>query len=56
MAKKKEINYDVFIPIGITFMGAGVVFISSINSGVGIGLLVLGIVYMIIGLTRRKKK
>ena len=56
MKKKQKINYNAFLPIGIVFMGAGVVFMTSVNFGVGIGLLVLGLAYIIISLTKRKKK
>ena len=46
MVKK---NLKPFFPVGICFMGAGVVFLVSVNRGLGIALIGLGIVYMIIG-------
>ena len=46
---KKQINYKAFFFLGLTFVGAGVVFISSVKSGLGFAFIGLGIVWMIIG-------
>ena len=53
---KKQINYKVFFPVGIAFIGAGAVFLASVNEGVGAGLIILGVVYMILGLKNKPKK
>ena len=49
-----EINYQAFFTIGIVFLGAGVVFMTLMNQAF-IGMLGLGIVYMVIGLANRGK-
>ena len=36
-------------------MGAGVVFLTSINNGVGAGLMILGAVFMVIGAKNKDK-
>lgn len=46
---KKQINYRAIFFLGITFTGAGVVFISAVNSGLGGAFIGLGVLYMIIG-------
>jgi len=51
----KKISYDVFWILGISYIGAGVVFISVDSTGVGVALLGLGVVWVIIGLSKRKK-
>ena len=52
--KKEKIN--PMFPLGIVFIGAGVVFTTSINVAVGIPLLALGTVYLVIGIKNEKKK
>jgi len=47
--QKRGINYKAFFFLGITFTGAGVVFMSAVNAGLGTAFIALGIVYMIIG-------
>ena len=42
-------NYKALFFSGLTFAGAGVVFMASVNPGVGGGLIVIGITFMIIG-------
>jgi hypothetical protein len=37
------------LPVGIAFMVVGAVFMTSINPGVGIGLIGVGLVFIIIG-------
>ena len=50
-------KHQQFLGVGVVFMGAGVVFLPSINSGVGAGLIIIGAVFMIKGaLEKRKKK
>ena len=54
----KKKNLKPFFPVGICFMGAGVVFLVAINEGVGAALIGLGVLYMILGgnaLKKRKK-
>lgn len=54
--EKQKINYDAFIPIGICFIGAGVVFMAAVNRGVGAGLMGVGVAWVIIGLKNKAKK
>jgi hypothetical protein len=49
MKKKRQINYQVFLFVGLTFIGAGVVFLAAVNEIVGASLIVLGASYMVIG-------
>ena len=49
MKNKKEINYQAFFAVGIIFFGVGITFFSSVNKGLGVAFITLGIVYMIIG-------
>jgi len=53
--KKKRTDYNAFVSIGIAFIGAGIASISTTNRGVGLGLLTLGIVYLIIGVAKMGK-
>lgn len=55
MKKESEPNYRAFIPIGIIFMGAGVVFMTTVNPGVGLGLTGVGIAFLVIGIRKQKK-
>ena len=55
MNKKKQINYQAFFYMGISFVGAGVVFMTSVNKVLGIAFIVLGISNMIIGLKNKDK-
>ncbi len=48
-------NYKAFIPIGITFMGAGVTFMIAVNPGVGAGLIAVGVAFMVIGVRKSKE-
>jgi mannitol-specific phosphotransferase system IIBC component len=56
MNNQRKPNYTAFIPIGITFLGTGVVFMTAVNPGVGIGLLGVGIAFLIIGIRKRKQE
>ena len=52
--KDQNINYKAFVPVGITFIGAGVTFLVAVNPAIGAGLIAVGVVYLVIG--RRKSK
>jgi len=52
---KKEINYQAFFFMGLTFTGAGVVFLSAVNAGIGTAFIALGIIYMVIGFKNKDK-
>ncbi len=54
--KKNEINYDVFLPLGVCFMGSGVCFMTTISHVLGFSLMTLGAVYMVIGWKKKKLK
>ena len=54
--KKQEPNYKAFIPIGITFMGAGVALSAAVNPGIGVGLIGVGIVFIIIGIKKSREE
>ena len=56
MTEKNGVNYKAFIPIGVTFLGAGVVFLTAVNSGVGTGLMVVGAIWIVIGAVKVRKK
>jgi hypothetical protein len=49
-----EPNYQVFFVLGISFLGLGIALTATINSGF-LGFIVLGIIYITIGLTNRDK-
>lgn len=46
---EKSINYKVFIPIGITFLGAGIVFMLTVNVVLGSSFLGIGGAWITIG-------
>ncbi|MBK5245514.1 MAG: hypothetical protein JJE18_11010 [Eubacteriaceae bacterium] len=48
-------NYKAYIPIGITFLASGIIFISTVNKAVGIGLLGVGMMWIVIGLKKRRE-
>ena len=52
--KDQNINYKAFIPIGITFIGAGVTFMIAVNPAIGAGLIAVGAAYMVIGARKSK--
>ena len=52
--EKKDINYKAFMGIGVVFLGVGITFINTVSLGVGIGLTVLGIVYIAVGVQKSK--
>jgi hypothetical protein len=41
MAKKQKINYKALLASGVTFMGAGVVFLTTLNSSLTGALMML---------------
>jgi hypothetical protein len=47
--KEKQINYQALFVAGIIFLGAGAMYLISVNSGVGAGLMILGSSFMVIG-------
>jgi hypothetical protein len=47
--KGKQMNYQALFASGVIFFCAGAVYMISINSGVGAGLMILGGSFMIIG-------
>lgn len=53
--KDQNINYKAFIPIGITFIGSGVTFMIAVNSMIGVGLIGVGLAFVIIGARRSKE-
>ncbi len=45
----KEVNYKAIFFMGISFIGVGVVFMSSVNAGLGAAFIGIGGLNMIIG-------
>ena len=54
IGKSAEPNYQVFFFIGISFIGSGIALTAAISPGF-IGIMALGVLYMIIGLANRDK-
>ena len=52
--KKKNINYKAIFFMGITFVAVGVVFLSSVNQGLGSVFIAIGGLNMIIGAKNKK--
>jgi hypothetical protein len=50
--KRKRSQKERMFAGGVIFVGTGVVFLTTLNKGVGIGFLVLGILFMINGKRR----
>jgi uncharacterized membrane protein len=50
----REVNYQAFFLMGLVFVSVGVVFMTTMNPGF-IGIMGLGIVYMILGVANRDK-
>lgn len=50
--KKRKTNYKTFLPVGVAFAAIGAVFMTSINPGVGLALIGVGIMFIIIGITK----
>ena len=51
----KQTNYKALFFSGITFVGAGVVFMTSVNAVIGGSLIGIGIAFMIIGGKNKEK-
>jgi len=51
MNKEKQ-NYNVFLPLGITFMGAGVVFLLAVNPGIGWTMIGRGVFFVVVGIKK----
>ena len=49
---KKKTNYKEFIPIGVCFMGAGIVFFTAVSQPIGFALIGVGCAYLAIGLKK----
>lgn len=52
---KKEKDYKTQFFSGITFLGVGVVFMASVNPGLGAAFIVIGIALMINGRKNKNK-
>ncbi|MBN1507498.1 MAG: hypothetical protein JW955_11665 [Sedimentisphaerales bacterium] len=57
--KNREKNPIAFIAIGVCFMGAGVALSAALHSkgasAVGIGLIGVGVAFLIVGATQKRK-
>ena len=51
----KQTNYKAIFFMGISFVGAGVVFMSAVNPVLGVAFIVIGISNMIIGGKNKEK-
>ncbi len=51
----KEPNYQAFFAIGIVWLPVGVVFMLTVNTGLGIAFMGMSVVYLAIGLANRDK-
>ncbi len=52
---KKQINYKGLFFTGITFIAVGVVFMTSVNVGLGVAFIGIGGTFMIIGGKNKNK-
>lgn len=52
--QEKEIDYQAFFTMGISFIGLGAILTATINVGF-LGFVALGIIYIILGLSKRNK-
>lgn len=52
---KKQTNYKAMYFSGITFLGVGVVFMASVNPGLGVAFMAIGIALMITGWKNKDK-
>ena len=53
---KQEPNFEAFLPVGIIFIGTGIALMAAVNPGVGIGIMVVGILFLVAGIKKRKEK
>lgn len=54
----QKLNPEAFIGIGVCFMGAGIAITAALRDsvvGAGMGLFGLGVVFLILGITKRKQ-
>jgi uncharacterized membrane protein HdeD (DUF308 family) len=54
--KKKKVNYKAFPYVGIIYIASGTVFLIAVNRAIGIALIALGIIYIVLGANKLKKK
>ncbi|MGD9328869.1 MAG: hypothetical protein PVH48_07885 [Cyclobacteriaceae bacterium] len=55
MNEPKKPNYKAFIPVGITFLGTGVVFMAAVNPAIGLAFIGVGIAFIAIGVKNKDK-
>ncbi len=55
MTESKKPNYKAFIPIGITFIGSGIVFMTAVNPAIGIAMAGVGIAFIAIGVNHKRR-
>lgn len=53
---KKKINYSVFVTMGTSLIGLGVVFMLAVNTVMGLFLLAGGLGNLAIGLSGKRKE
>jgi hypothetical protein len=53
--KDQQPNYKAFIPVGITFIGAGVTFMVAVNPMIGVGMIGVGVAFVIIGARKSRE-
>ena len=52
----KNKNPKALIGAGVAFIGAGVALNAAVNPGVGMGLMGIGIVFLIIGIKQKREQ
>lgn len=52
--KNQKVNYKALIAVGITFIGSGITFMIAINPMIGVGLISVGVVFVIVGARKQK--
>ena len=52
----KHKNQEMLFTLGVSLVGVSIVFLTSINKSIGFAFLVMGIMYMIIGIKSNKNK
>ena len=50
----QQVNYKALIAAGITFIGAGITFMIVVNPMIGVGLISVGVIFVIVGARKRK--
>ena len=53
--KMREPNYQVFFNVGMIWIPVGVVFMITVNQGLGVVFIALGIIYMAISVANKDK-